>query len=203
MTLPWFSAILAGIGILSIAGAVSLFQEGTPFPGVTALLPTLGAAAIILGGALAPQSTASKLLSSRPFVAIGLLSYSWYLWHWPLLAIVRAYELGAKDLWRDGAIAFIALGLAWLTYSFVEHPIRSRKVWSGWTNIRVLGAAAAAAVALIAAAEGVQIYANRLSTDSRYERFVVPPRMPLGVRHTVILRTADVRKQLRLRIVGS
>src|SRR5262249_47439556 len=82
----WFGAALAGAGLLCIAFAVVLFQAGMTFPGVAALLPTLGAAAIIVGGWVAPRSLVPRLLSTPLFVRVGLLSYGWYLWHWPLLA---------------------------------------------------------------------------------------------------------------------
>ena len=113
---------LSWAGLLAIGVSVAAFTQDIPFPGVAALLPTLGAAAIIAGTWIAPGSAVARLLSSPPMVAIGLLSYSWYLWHWPLLAITRAHELGVKDVWRDGAIAIAALGLAWLTYMWVEFP---------------------------------------------------------------------------------
>jgi peptidoglycan/LPS O-acetylase OafA/YrhL len=165
-----FSGVLAGAGLLAIAVAIASFQQGMPFPGLPALLPTLGAAAIIAGGWFAPQSWVSRLLSTRPFVAVGLLSYSWYLWHWPLLAIARAYNLGAHDMARDVAIAFAALGLAWLTYIWVEQPIRGRRILEGWSRTRTLGVSAAASLALIAGTYGLQTRADQLSKNDGYRR---------------------------------
>ena len=91
-------------------------------------------------------------LSSRGMVAIGQLSYSWYLWHWPLLALARANDLGERDLARDVTIALVSLGLAWLTYRFVEHPIRTRQ-YRGFRATRTTllsGAAMSAVVACCA-----------------------------------------------------
>lgn len=62
-------------------------------------------------------------------VSIGLLSYSWYLWHWPLISLNRAYHLGARDLAVDGLLALLALLLAWATYRAVEAPIRFHRPW--------------------------------------------------------------------------
>jgi peptidoglycan/LPS O-acetylase OafA/YrhL len=151
---------LSWVGLLAIAFSAAAFTEGMPFPGAVALLPTLGAAAVIAGTWMAPRAGVAQFLSSPPLVGIGLLSYSWYLWHWPLLAIVRAQELGAKELWRDSLVAILALGLAWATYVFIEAPIRRRHLWGGWSNLRVMGAAAVGAMLLIAGAKALQTHAE-------------------------------------------
>jgi hypothetical protein len=147
-------------------------HKGLAFPGIAELLPTLGTAAVIAGGSLASRSVAAQLLSFRPMVAIGLLSYSWYLWHWPLLAITRAHELGRADLWRDSMVAIVALGLAWLTYVCVEHPIRSRQVWKGWSNVRMIRTGAAASIVLIAGALALRVHASQLEKAGVSDRFV-------------------------------
>ena len=166
----WSGSLLTVIGFVAIAAAVVIFHEGMVLPGTAALLPTLGAAAIIAGVWLAPNSTTAKLLSGPALVFLGLLSYSWYLWHWPLLAIARAHALGMEDLWRDGAIAVVALGLAGLTYIFVEQPIRSRRFGIGWSNLKVLGAGAAASLLIIAAAQGIYVNANHLLSLEPFRR---------------------------------
>jgi peptidoglycan/LPS O-acetylase OafA/YrhL len=167
----WLGAALAGSGLLLIVFAVVLLHAGMPFPGVAALLPTLGAAAIIVGGWISPQSLAARLLSTPLFVRVGLLSYGWYLWHWPLLAIARARDLGVQNPSRDALIALAALGLAWLTYVWVEHPIRSRTVWRDWGKARVLGTSAASSLILIAGSGVLEGRAVYLSESERYQRF--------------------------------
>lgn len=152
-------ATLTAVGLLAIAISVIVFAHGMPFPSATALLPTLGAAAVIAGTWVTPQSAAARLLASPPMVAVGLLSYSWYLWHWPLLAIVRAHELGVKEVWRDSLVAVFALGLAAATYLLVESPVRRRQVAGAWSNIRILGAAAIGALLIIAGARTLQAHA--------------------------------------------
>ena len=88
-------------GLAAIAFAVTMYNQTTPFAGGAALLPVLGAVAIIAGNGLAPNGLPTRLLSSKAMVGIGLVSYSWYLWHWPLLAITRTVRPGAPDLPRD------------------------------------------------------------------------------------------------------
>lgn len=123
-------AVLGGIalsfsGIVAITTAVASYGQNTAFPGFAALLPVLGAAALIAGNALAPQGFPARFLSSAPMVMIGRVSYSWYLWHWPLLAITRSVQLGTKDLLRDFLLAgILAFVLACATYRWIENPIR-------------------------------------------------------------------------------
>lgn len=113
----------AWTGLTLIAGSVLLFTAATPFPGVAALAPVLGTALIIHAGARHVTS-AGRLLASAPAVFTGKISYSLYLWHWPLLALAE-YEWGAAlTLWHRLALVALAIGLSVLSYHFVEQPAR-------------------------------------------------------------------------------
>ena len=125
----------AGLGM--IIGSITLLDEQTPFPGLTAIPPVLGSALLIWCGMTAqPQdgqtdvrpALVSRLLSLAPFVGIGLISYSLYLWHWPLLVFARLYE-GSVTLSAGAATLCIAVSfvLAYLSWRFVEQPFRSAK----------------------------------------------------------------------------
>ncbi|MFP2770652.1 acyltransferase family protein [Oceanisphaera sp. KMM 10153] len=102
------------------------------FPGIAGLLPTVGAALIVL---LNTNNRLTQLLASKPLVWIGALSYSLYLWHWPVLAFMRYYT-GAEILNWQYNLAFIALTLALATASFywIETPLRSKR-----SKIQLLG----------------------------------------------------------------
>lgn len=119
-------ATLAGAaGLALLAASVTLINEGMLFPGYVALLPVLGTALVLLAGALDRANPVSRLLAMNPWRSIGLISYGWYLWHWPLLALARYWSFGERLLWRDFLLAGpLALALAWLTYRFIEQPIR-------------------------------------------------------------------------------
>ncbi|MGH9497364.1 MAG: acyltransferase family protein, partial [Candidatus Sulfotelmatobacter sp.] len=116
------------VGMLLIAAAILGVRETAPFPGWWALLPVIGAALLILGGPGAWMNR--KILASAPLVFIGLISYPFYLWHWPLLTfprIVCGHEL--PPLGRFAAIV-LSLILATATWRYVENPIRfGRKTW--------------------------------------------------------------------------
>lgn len=112
---------LAGFGLL--AGGLLLINMHRAFPGWWALLPTLGACLIISAGPTAILN--QKILSSRVFVWFGLISYPLYLWHWPIFSFLHI--LGGAQPTRNTKLAAILLSivLAWLTYRFIEKPIRT------------------------------------------------------------------------------
>jgi peptidoglycan/LPS O-acetylase OafA/YrhL len=110
-------------GLASLGFATLAFHDATPYPGLAALLPTLGTVALLVGGDRAPTGAVTRLLEARWLRWLGRLSYSWYLWHWPLVGVAAVidWEIGVA-----GRIAWsaAALVLAWLTHRFVEEPAR-------------------------------------------------------------------------------
>ena len=115
---------LAGIfGFLLIAGSLCLLDRLAAFPGWLAVPPTLGAALVILAGEGRHAHTLPGL-SSRPMVFVGKLSYSAYLWHWPLFAFYR-YGFGEPDLLIGIVVMVITMLLAWASFEFIERPTRS------------------------------------------------------------------------------
>lgn len=117
----WVRHLLSFAGLSAIVSALFLFSGGAPYPGATTLIPLIGVAALIASGS---RSIGSRFLALKPMVWIGLISYPFYLWHWPLLSYIRIMESGAPAealLW-SGACA--ALLLAALTYRFIEQPLR-------------------------------------------------------------------------------
>ncbi len=131
---PWESRQLPkwqhGIGLLGLALLVlSVFgiDQFDAFPGWWALLPTIGAALVIVAG---QTSLVNRyVLSCKPAVFVGLISYPLYLWHWPILSFMRVAtaDWGAKiSHIQKGAMIIVAFLLAYLTYRFIELPIRHR-----------------------------------------------------------------------------
>ena len=114
--------LLAAAGILLIVVPIFIYDEHTPFPGGYALPPTIGTCLIIL---FARNGTfAHRLLAAKPMVAIGLVSYSAYLWHQPVFAFFK-HRFGS-GLFEDFSLALIALSLLMATFSYwvVERPFR-------------------------------------------------------------------------------
>jgi peptidoglycan/LPS O-acetylase OafA/YrhL len=114
--------ILAVTGLFLLAVSVFCVTKARPFPGWQALLPTAGTVLLIAAG---PASWINRtILSSRLLVFVGIISYPLYLWHWPILTFYRIHS--TQDLpWHASAVAIIlSVGLAWMTYRFLERPVR-------------------------------------------------------------------------------
>ena len=113
--------IMVAGGLAAIIATSFLYDEHTAFPGLAALVPVLGAVAVIHAGS-SGASIASRLLTWRPMVYVGLISYSLYLWHWPVIVLDR-YEHGS-DVLRAPLLFALSLLLASVSYRFIEQPIR-------------------------------------------------------------------------------
>lgn len=114
------------VGIGMIVCASFAFDEATVFPGVAVFLPTAGAALVILSGLQRESSTlVARTLRARGIVRLGDLSYSWYLWHWPLIVFAAA-TFPHAPLEASIVAAFASLGVAILNERYVETPIRFR-----------------------------------------------------------------------------
>lgn len=111
------------IGLALILTGMFVLDADTEFPGSWALLPALGTGLIIFGSERAWVN--QSLFSQRWLVSIGLISYPLYLWHWPLLSFTRVVEGGRPDWSIAICLLLIAFILAFLTYRFIERPIRN------------------------------------------------------------------------------
>jgi hypothetical protein len=115
----------ASLGALAVVLAFILINERRMFPGWWALLACAGAALIISAGPAAWINR--RILASRPFVWIGLISYPLYLWHWPLLSFADIVDNQTPSVaYRVAAIA-ASVALAWATFAFVELPVRQSR----------------------------------------------------------------------------
>ena len=113
------------LGLALIAVSLGVINENSAFPGSIALLPTVGAGLVLVSGWRAGRRGPAALLSTRPMVGIGDISYSVYLWHWPLIVLWSSWVGGTALSARAAvAIGLLSLGLAWLTKRYVEDPIR-------------------------------------------------------------------------------
>jgi peptidoglycan/LPS O-acetylase OafA/YrhL len=112
--------VLIGLSLIAISRAPG--HAATTYPGWLALAPTLGTVLVIAAG---PASLWNRLCLSRSvMVAIGLISYPLYLWHWPMLSFLRISEQGLESRSMKAVVLLVSIGLAWLTYVVIEQPIR-------------------------------------------------------------------------------
>ncbi len=138
-------------GLMAIIASIALYDSATPFPGLSAALPCLGAVLIIWAGAEG-STFVGRLLSQPLMVGIGLISYSLYLWHWPVLVYFRL-QTGHAELALPvaGGAILLAILLATLSWRFVERPFRSPKGFSG----RAIFASSGSALAVMLAVCGL------------------------------------------------
>ena len=153
---PIVRNMAAGAGAALIVATLFTYTTQTPFPGVAALPPCAGAACIIAAGQAGPTAV-GRALSLKPLVFVGLISYSLYLWHWPIIVfqnsdnILISQASPATEMLAVAAASFAAAVISW---RFIERPFRSRQVTPsaplfgavGGSALLVGGVAAAAIV---------------------------------------------------------
>jgi hypothetical protein len=166
--------LLGCAGLAAIVFAVVAYNSKTVYPSWRATMPVAGTALAILAGLASPQIAVARLLATRVMVAIGLVSYGWYLWHWPILSLMRIRRLNETvllpDLIGGGVVAFV---LACASYRYLEQPLRA---W-GRDQIRLGkagrivtgGTAVALGTALLTGAAGFGGYfATQALIEARY-----------------------------------
>jgi len=129
----WLRVTAATVGLVAILGCGAVLDGATQFPGPWALVPVGATVLFILSAAnrVADPHTGgrmpwpNRLLATRPFVALGSMAYSLYLWHWPLLIYWLAYTGEDRVNFLEGAVVLLVSGvLAWLTTRYIENPLR-------------------------------------------------------------------------------
>ncbi|WP_081748614.1 acyltransferase family protein [Nocardiopsis sp. CNT312] len=149
---------LGWAGLAAIVSSAALYDSGTVFPGWAALLPVLGTVAVIAAEDSPGHLSASALLSTRPARFIGDVSYSLYLWHWPViiltLAVLQRDTLGVLGLVFAAALSLL---LAWGSKVWVEDPVRARGLVPDGRRALTVAVAGLAVVSAVAAAGLVQV----------------------------------------------
>ncbi len=121
------------VGFVLVATAVFLLTSSMVFPGWWALLPTFGTCLLISAG---PTAWLNKRILSNPLIVwFGLISYPLYLWHWPLLSFAEIVAFGPVRIQIRALLVLLSILLAWLTYKFVETPLRH----GGQSRYKVIG----------------------------------------------------------------
>ncbi|MES2172295.1 MAG: acyltransferase family protein [Actinomycetota bacterium] len=149
----WLSNLLGFAGILIILVTAYRYNQDTQFPGTAAILPVAGAALVIVSERRARWVDAAGLLSLRPVRFIGDISYSVYLWHWPLIIIAPYIPGWGLDGINRVALLVASFVLGWLTKRFVEDPVRRWRFFTA-RKPRVTYAFVVAGMAVIALAAG-------------------------------------------------
>ena len=132
-------------GLIFILFAITFYDPLTPFPGLAALPPVLGTAMIIAAGR-GGENLIGRFLSMPPLVGIGLISYSLYLWHWPVLVFLNIhFGLHQVPIWAIASGVVASFILAYLSWRFIEQPFRSSSGFNRHQIFTFSGAGIAAA----------------------------------------------------------
>lgn len=135
---------IAGFGL--VASGFVLINRSTPFPSAWAALPVFGTVLILAAGR--DSTIVGRVLSSRPLVRVGMISYSLYLWHFSIFAFARIRLLHPPEPWVIGLLVVLSVVLAVLTWKFIETPFRRRGPGAIGTNKQVITASAGALVVM-------------------------------------------------------
>ena len=166
---------LGAIGIILVAGSAIVFRTSTTFPGVAALAPTVGAALLIFS-AMHERTMASRLLGNRVLVWFGLISYSLYLWHWPIIVFSRfalGHDLTKVEKVLVGGASVLVATLSW---RFIERPWRrpgSIVVWPrlAFVSAAVVLAFVAVSSAVVTSAGAPMRFSERVDRLASYEMY--------------------------------
>lgn len=149
---PGHRSLAAAAGAAMILAGFALIRPDSAFPFPAALLPCAGCALLLAYGEAAPTA---RLLSAAPVRALGLVSYSLYLWHWPVMAFYRLETGFVLDGWEIAGLVATSLVLAILSYLLIEQPFRRR--FARATPLRAL-TASAAAILVVGGAAALTVY---------------------------------------------
>lgn len=159
--------VASALGLILLVWPIFVYQKDTVFPGSAALPPCLGAALVIWSNG-ASQTLIGRLLSLRPVVFVGLISYSLYLWHWPLFAFGTYWSIGATPFRLRLILLAGGFLLAVLSWRFVEIPFRKRQVFGSRRAILAAGVGALAMVFMLGAILVVNHgFPQRLTDEAR------------------------------------
>jgi peptidoglycan/LPS O-acetylase OafA/YrhL len=117
---------LGWVGLAMIIGTAVIINDNVPYPGSWSLVPTTGTALVLIAGGYGVTHGVARCLSVRPLQAIGKLSYSWYLWHWPVL-ILGATLVDMRNWWNVLALVAVSFAISAVSYHYFETPIRHNR----------------------------------------------------------------------------
>ena len=172
--------LAAGLGLAGLVGIAVpalAYDHHTPFPGAAALAPVLGTAAVLVAGMEHDALGAARVLALRPVQWVGDISYSLYLWHWPVLLLGR-HVVSPLPQWA-GALVLVAaaVALAALTFRLVEQPFRQGRFWRPTARGLLLWPAALCVTALavqLAGHHAEHVLAERAEAAAAFDPTSVP-----------------------------
>ena len=173
-----FSTLAGWVGLAMIVGSAFVIDTGTPFPGIAALLPTVGTAFAMLPGMRGQAEVPARILGWAPARFLGRISYSLYLWHWPLLVLPTAVAGETLPLPIRVGLMLAAIPIAYASQRWLEDPIRRGRL-VGVVPRRNLALAGALSVAVATTSLGLGfVTTQRLAAAADASPGATPPPLP-------------------------
>ncbi|MEU9804879.1 acyltransferase family protein [Mycobacterium sp. NPDC050853] len=160
---------VAVLGAAGVTWAAVAITAADPFPGFNALIPVVGSGLLIIAGSISSRQPISWVLSSVPMQWIGDLSYSWYLWHWPVIVFANNV-LSTEYHWLLPCAGVLSLLPAWLSKRYVEDPIRTGRKLADLRASRLVAVSVGLAVIVSAVTFGAAQIATPEIRDARAQR---------------------------------
>ena len=174
---PALASQMSWLGLGMIVLAAIIYNDSTVYPGAAVMLPVVGSVFVIAGGCPGWPRGAEYVLKRRPMQFLGMTSYSWYLWHWPILIMLPlalGHALSMLEIW---VVVLGSLGLATATYYLIEHPIRTQQslvrkpsrgllLGAGLVSVSVCAAIAISAAFVVPGGSGESVAAPAATATS-------------------------------------
>ncbi len=164
--------VFSWAGLLMILGSIFFYDSFTRNPSVWMLLPTMGTFLIILY--CNAGTTVARILSLKPMVMIGLISYSAYLWHQPIFAYTRYVAFPEQSKWLFGALSIGVFPLAYLSWKYIENPFRNKS----WISRRAAFTSAAIYSIFFLVFGGLGMATNGFSSRGQYQNLLIKAYQP-------------------------
>ena len=189
------ATLMTWVGLAAIGYAAVAYSSATAYPGTAVIVPVVGTALVIAGGTPVPAWGAESVLKLAPFQFFGRLSYSLYLWHWPILIIAAEYA-GKDSLPFHQNLGWLVLSLvaSYATYRLIENPVRHAQALAKSKGLALGIGVVLIAISLVVATVALENHKPSKASTSTGVTGLIPSQIPSQIPDALIQAVADAPK---------
>jgi len=189
------ATLMTWVGLAAIGYAAVAYSSATAYPGTAVIVPVVGTALVIAGGTPVPAWGAESVLKLAPFQFFGRLSYSLYLWHWPILIIAAEYA-GKDSLPFHQNLGWLVLSLvaSYATYRLIENPVRHAQALAKSKGLALGLGVVLIAISLVVATVSLENHKPSKASTSTGVTGLIPSQIPSLTPDALIQAVADAPK---------